>query len=210
MVAVGSSSFPVAGCVAVDRVCSCDTCREDFVPVLSSFRPEALMCGCLVFSGEPDMAEPGTDSVEVDPQASVITYSSADSDKFQSSCTDGYRPGGGNRKGHHTSRILHTMRGTRPTLPGRRNALRGCNQPPGQGNQSLKSKSRHTGSGFHEATGTEPFRKLPERKNCCSLPGNRNQSLRTVPVSRRSDADPIRNRSPASRQNTLQLNRGCW
>ena len=127
-----------------------------------------------VFSGEPDMAEPGTDSVEVDPQASVITYSSADSDKFQSSCTDGYRPGGGNRKGHHTSRILHTMRGTRPTLPGRRNALRGCNQAPGQGNQSLKSKSRHTGSGFHEATGTEPFRKHPERKNCCRLPGNRN------------------------------------
>ena len=38
------------------------------------------------------------------------------------------------------------------------------------------------------------------------LPGRRSQPFRTIPVSTRSDAGPIRNRSPAPRQSILQLN----
>ena len=88
---------------------------------------------------QPPPGCPGQQSSFASLQACVVTSSSPDSDKFQSSCTDGYRPGGAHRTGHLSSQTLHTMRGFRPALPESQNAPAAVINHLVQVNQSRKS-----------------------------------------------------------------------
>ena len=130
-------------------------------------------------------------------QACMTTWSSPDSDKFRSSCTDGYRPSGRHRTGHPSRQTLHNMRGFRLPLPGSQDLPRHQSTTMPKRINPGNRQSRRAGSGVHEAAG----------KGCAPkrLPGIGNQPSRTVPVSEGSDDDPIRNGSPAARQSTLQL-----
>ncbi len=122
-------------------------------------------------------------------QACVVTQSSPDSDKFQCSCTDGYRPGG--VYGPHGPPLLkHSTKRAPARASGKADrTCRGRSQAPGAGDSTPEINSPATAAATM---------KLPEKGN---------QPFRINPTSSRSEVDPIRDRSPTHRQNALQPNR---
>ena len=83
----------------------------------------------------------------------------------------------------------------------------GRRQPPGEGESTRDiNSSAATAAASMKLPGKNPSEILRKESATAKLPGKGNQPLRFIPTSNQSGADPIRNKSPTYRQDTLQLN----
>ena len=139
---------------------------------------------------QPPPGYSGKQSSSASSQGSTVTRSSPDSDKSQSSCTDGYRPGGGSiRPGQPSSQTLHTMRGIRPALPGNAERPRGRNRPPRAGESIQDINSPATPAASVKRPGKKPPADSRQVRVAARLPEQRRE------VSDYSGFHPIRRRS---------------